>query len=66
MFNVAGKSFGRCHIVESLGEGGMASVYKAYDTRLERNVAIKVILPSQQQIPGLVAEAIGLTPTLCR
>jgi len=38
-----GKSFGRYHILEQIGEGGMASVYKAYDTRLERDVAIKIL-----------------------
>ena len=32
---------GRYQIIKSIGEGGMANVYLAYDTILDRNVAIK-------------------------
>jgi eukaryotic-like serine/threonine-protein kinase len=40
MPDLVGYDFGRYHSVERLGQGGMATVYKAYDTRLDRDVAI--------------------------
>ena len=38
-----GKTIDHYLIEEPIGQGGMAVVYKAFDTRLERNVAIKMI-----------------------
>ena len=43
MENFIGQHIGRYKILDLLGQGGMASVYKAYDSRLEREVAIKII-----------------------
>ena len=43
MSTFSGLDIDRYHIIERLGDGGMATVYKAFDTRLERQVAIKFI-----------------------
>jgi len=41
--DLTGHDIGRYHVIEQLGQGGMATGYKAFDSRLDRDVAIKVI-----------------------
>lgn len=48
-----GTSLGRYIVLDLLGEGGLGTVYTAYDPELDRRVAIKVVRPSA------VNEALG-------
>ncbi len=43
MEDLTGKQLGAYRIVEALGEGGMAMVYKAYQASMDRYVAIKIM-----------------------
>src|SRR5687767_14774404 len=50
--SLIGQTLGQYQIVEQIGAGGMATVYKAYQPGLDRHVAIKV-LPAQHALtPG--------------
>jgi hypothetical protein len=50
-----GSRLGPYEIVALLGAGGMGEVYRARDTKLNRDVAIKVLLPSVANDPDRLA-----------
>jgi predicted Ser/Thr protein kinase/tetratricopeptide (TPR) repeat protein len=52
---VDGENVGPYRIVTQLGQGGMATVFKAYHPALDRYVAIKVLHPAFMEDPGFLA-----------
>ena len=50
--NLEGQRIGVYQITARIGAGGMGEVYRARDTKLERDVAIKVLLPPSPPIPS--------------
>ncbi len=51
----AGTRLGHYEVVSSLGAGGMGEVYRAKDTKLGREVAIKVLLEEVSADPDRLA-----------
>src|SRR6266571_3748246 len=50
-----GRRLGKYELQESLGQGGMAEVWKARDTQLQRYVAIKLLHANFQEDPTFIA-----------
>ena len=51
----SGENVGAYRIVDQLGQGGMATVYKAYHAALDRYVAIKVMHAAFLEDPNFLA-----------
>jgi hypothetical protein len=52
MTELIGQTLGQYRILEQIGQGGMATVYKAYQPALDRYVAVKVLPPYFAHEPG--------------
>jgi eukaryotic-like serine/threonine-protein kinase len=48
-----GEMLGPYRVETKIGQGGMGVVYRAWDTRLDRRIALKVLRPEQSSDPGL-------------
>ena len=62
----SGTALGPYEILVFIGAGGMGEVYRARDTRLERDVAIKVLPPNLAVDPGSLARFEREARTLSR
>ncbi len=51
---IIGENVGPYRLVEKLGKGGMATVFKAYHPSLDRYVAIKALHPAFMEHPGFL------------
>ena len=61
-----GSSLGRYRIVEQLGRGGMATVFRAHDPTLDRHVAIKVLPSYGAEDPTFTARFAQEAQTIAR
>ena len=55
MFVAPGVRFGSYEVTAKIGEGGMGEVYRARDTKLDRDVALKVLPQAFMDDPDRLA-----------
>ncbi len=55
MASLEGQTLGQYQVIAQMGSGGMATVYKAYQPRLDRYVAIKMLHEAFQEDPNFLA-----------
>ena len=53
--DLIGRRIGSYQILSLLGEGGMGAVYRAHDTKLKRDVALKILPEAFTHDPGRMA-----------
>ena len=61
-----GSSLGRYRVIEQLGRGGMATVFRCHDPNLDRHVAAKVLPSYHTEDPSFVARFTQEAQTVAR
>jgi len=56
MPHLNGKTLGQYQIIEPIGSGGTAQIYRAYQPSVRREVVVKVLSPSFQDDPSFVKQ----------
>jgi polar amino acid transport system substrate-binding protein len=54
MPDLSGKTLGQYQILEPIGSGGMAHIYRAYQPSVKREVVVKVLSPALRDHPSFV------------
>ncbi|HKZ82264.1 MAG TPA: ABC transporter substrate-binding protein [Anaerolineae bacterium] len=54
MADLSGTTLGKYQLIERLGRGGMADVYKGYQPGLDRYIAVKVLHPHLSEDPDFI------------